>query len=171
MKRIVAVLLLLVLTVGLLASCGKEENAPDGMKNVAAENDKFYFYVPTTWVEKEHGATSPNADGSNVLLTTQLLSKGHTPDTFWQEECVPTLSATFDELEIIEDRCGTTVLGGVDAGKYVYRVSLAGNNYWYMDVFAVYGNFVYRLTYTATAENFETHLADVELMCSEFVFR
>ena len=171
MKRIVAILLLLVLTVGALSACSKDQTAPDGMKNVATENDKFYFYVPTTWVEKEHGATSPNADGSNVLVTTQLLGKAHTPDSFWQEECVPTFSAIFDEFELIEDSCGTTFLGGVDAGKYVYRVTLAGASYWYMDVLAVYGNFVYRLTYTATAENFETHLADVELMCSEFVFR
>ncbi len=171
MKRVIAALLLLVLTAGLLVACSKDESAPEGMKNVAAEEDKFYFYVPTTWVEQRGGATAPNADGSNVVVTTYLPEKGYTPETFWEEKCVPEFETTFKEFETVEDKCGETTLGGMDAGKYVYTASLGAQTYWFMEVITVYGGLVYRLTYTSTAENFDAHLEDVEMMCTNFAFR
>ena len=171
MKRSIAILLLLALMAGLLVACAKDENAPDGMKNVADAEDKFYLYVPTTWVEQKNGATAPNADGSNVIATTHLPEKGYTPASFWEEKCLPVFETTFKEFEVIEDKCGETTLGGIDAAKYVYTASLGAQSYWFMDVITVYDGLVYRLTYTSSAENFDLHMEDVEMMCMSFVFR
>ena len=54
MKRLIALLLLLVLAVSAVA-CGNEDGVPDGMKNAATENAKYYLYVPESWFEQNEG--------------------------------------------------------------------------------------------------------------------
>ncbi len=170
MKRIVACLLLLVLAVTLFA-CADDSTAPDGMKNIADEEDKFYFYVPESWVVQKGAASAPNADGSNVRVTTYLPEKVYTPESYWEEICLPQMELGFAELEVIEDKCEETTLGGVDAAKYVYTASLGATTYWYMEVISVYDNLVYRLTYTSVSEYFDLHIEDVEMMCENFEYR
>ncbi len=170
MKRIVAVLLLLLLIVS-LAACSKDNGTPEDMKNVAMENDKFYLYVPETWVEYRGGATAPNADGSSVLATTYLMEEGHTPESLFEEELLPSIKAAFTDLELIEDLCEETMLGGIDAMQYVYTASMGNQTYWFMDVISIHKGFAYRVTYTSTPEHYADHLDDIEQICREFGYR
>lgn len=171
MKRILAFLLLAVLCAGLVA-CADDE-VPNGMKNVGLESSKFYLFVPDTWVSQSErgipGATSPGGEDANVLVTQYLMDQLYTPETYWENKCVPERSATFSSFEVTDS--ADTTLGGVDAKKYVYTAVLGGNTYRFLEVFAVVDNIIYTLTYTATPEHFDTYLTDVDTICANFRFR
>ena len=171
MKKIVALLLLLTLAVSLVA-CGGEDGAPDGMKNVAEETAKFFLFVPEGWIEQREGAMSPAGDGANVTAVAYLMESYYTPESYWAEKCLPSYRATFSEITVDEALNGVdTVLGGVNAKKYVYNATLGEGSYRILQVIAVWDNMVYTLTYTATPECFDTHMADVDSICTNFTLK
>lgn len=170
MKRIVALLLLSVLAVSLVA-CSKDET-PDGMKNVAEETAKFYLYVPEAWIEQREGAMSPAGDGANVTAVSYLMETYYTPESYWTEKCLPAYQSTFSEIVVDEALSGADMtLGGVNAKKYVYNATVGGVSYRILQAIAVLDNMVYTLTYTARAEHFDTHMADVDSICANFTFK
>lgn len=171
MKKLIALLLVLLLAVS-FAACNKED-APEGMKNAAADNAKFFLYVPDTWIAQNEisAATSPNADGSNVNVTVYLMDEVYTAKTYWEKKAAPELESTFKEFTLLADQCADTTLGGIDGERYVYTASLGGSTYQFMQHIVVKGNMVYTLTYTAKTEHFATHLEDVEEMRVNFAFK
>ena len=171
MKKIVAILLVLLLAVG-LAACNKED-APDGMKNAAADNAKFFLYVPDSWIAQNEisAATSPSADGSNVNVTVYLMDEAYTVQTYWENKAAPELANTFKDFTLLTEQCAETTLGGIGAQRYVYTASLGGSVYQFMQYIVINGNMVYTLTYTAKTEHFATHLEDVEEMRVNFAFK
>ncbi len=172
MKRIVSAVLLLVLCVGVLAACNKS-NTPDGMKNAAADDAKFYLYVPEGWIEqtKLSSANSPSNDGANVLATSYLMEQAYTAESYWTEKARPEIESAFKEFTLLEEQCGDAVLGGIDGKRYVYTASLGGTVYQFMQFYVVQGEMVYTLTYTAKESVFATHLEDVESIRANFVLR
>ena len=172
MKRIVCVLLLVAVCLGAFCACGAD-NAPDGMKNAAADNAKFFLYVPEGWIEQSNlsAANSPNNDGANVTATAYLMEKGYTAETYWQEKARPEIESAFLAFTLLDELCVETTLGGIDGRCYVYKVTLGGSVYQFMQVYAVSGNMVYTLTYTAKEADFNTHLEDVESIRANFVLR
>ena len=179
MKKIIAVLLLLILTVGLVAC--SEDGVPQGMKDVATANAKFHLYVPESWVSQSEGgicgATSPGGERSNVIVTNYLadqscLDAAGYPSAaiYWANKCLPEYQATFADLVIVTDGEDTT-LGGRNAKKYVYTATLGGNSYKFMQVITADSSYVYTLTYTSLPEHYDTYVADVENICAEFLFK
>lgn len=172
MKRLLAILLLLVLTAGLV-SCNKED-APDGMVNAAAENATFYLYVPEAWVPRNElsAAYAPNNDGSNVNVTAYMMDELYTAQTYWENKASVELASVFTEFALVEAECGDTTLAGMEAKRYVYDASLGGTKYRFMQIITVAGNTtVYTLTYTAKTEQFSTHLEDVEDIRANFALK
>ena len=173
-KSVLALLLLLLLCVG-FAACGKN-GVPDGMKNVAVDSAKFYLYVPEGWVSQSgngiSGATTPGREGANVQVVTYLADRDYeTPEKYWQEECVPVYGANFSEFTVDEALCGDATLGGVNARNYVYTAVLGGETYRFRQVIALYHNMVYILTFTASPAVYDIYTADVDAICTNFVFR
>ena len=172
MKRILALLLLLVMSVGLVAC--SDDGVPQGMKDVATENARFHLFVPEAWVSQTEGgicgATSPGGERSNVIVTAYLADKAYTPATYWSDKCLPEYQATFAEIEILTDGEDTT-LGGRNAKRYVYTAKLGGNSYKFMQVITADTYYVYTLTYTSIPEHYDTYKPDVDSICTEFLFK
>ncbi len=171
MKKIIAIVLLLLLAVSIV-SC-KKTDAPDGMKDAAAENAKFYLYVPEGWYEQTeiNAASSPLRDGANVNATTYLADAVFTAESYWNERALPEIGLAFKDVAVIDAECGDTDLGGVAAKRYVYDATLGGATYRFMQIIAVRGNMVYTLTYTAKPDTYATHLEDVESIRANFTFK
>ncbi len=179
MKRILAVLLLLVMALSLVAC--SEDGVPQGMMDVATENARFHLFVPETWVSQSEGgicgATSPDGKHSNVtvvnyLADTSCLDLAGYPSAaiYWANKCLPEYQATFTDLVILTDGEDTT-LGGRNAKRYVYTATLGGNSYKFMQIITADSSYVYTLTYTALPEHYETYVADVESIRAEFLFK
>lgn len=171
MKKIIAIMLLLLLAVSIV-SC-KKTDAPDGMKDAASENAKFYLYVPDTWYEQTeiNAAASPMRDGANVNATTYLADTVYTAEGYWTEKALPEIGLAFDNVTLVDAECGDTDLGDIAAKRYVYDATLGGTTYRFMQIIAVRNNMVYVLTYTAKPDTYATHLEDVESIRANFTFK
>ena len=174
MKKLLAILLLLVL-VASLAACGEDDGVPEGMKNVAVENAKFYLYVPELWLAQSQGgvsgALSPKGN-ANVIATAYLPDTYQTPKSYWEEKCLKEYTAVLAEFTVIEAECKETTLGGVNAHKYVFTHKIGEQVYKQMQVIAVDGAMVYTVQYTAPeGEAYNEWLADAEIICANFTLR
>ena len=173
MKRLIAVLLLLVLAASMVA-CGGEDGVPDGMKNAATETAKYYLYVPESWFEQTEGgvcgALSPLGE-ANVIVTTYLADTYYTPKTFWEEKCQKDYAAVLDELTVVESACKDTTMGGMNAYQVVFTHKMGNDTYKQMQVIAVDSNMVYTLQYTAKLADYDTNIEDVESIRANFVLR
>ena len=177
MKRLIAILLLLLLAVSLVA-CG-DDDVTDGMKNVAPENAKFYFYVPETWLEQEGnicGALSPRGDATdtfraNVIVTTYIADTYYSPKSYWEEKCKKDYEAVLSELVVVEGDCKDTTMGGMNAYQMVFTHKIGADTYKQLQVIAVDNNMVYTLQYTAKLADYDTNLEDVESIRAKFTLR
>ena len=173
MKKLVAILLLLVLVTSFVA-CAENDGTPEGMYDVATENATFFLYVPENWLTQSQGgvcgAMSPLGD-ANVIATTYLADTYYTPVTFWDTKCKTEYATIFTEFTVVDAECAATTLGGMNAHKYVFTAKLGGVAYKYMQVIAVDSNMVYTLQYTAPIDSYATNLEDVEAIRANFTLR
>lgn len=173
MKRLIAILLLSVLALSLVA-CGGEDGVPDGMKNAATENAKFYLYVPESWFEQSEGgvcgALSPLGN-ANVIAATYLADTYYTPKSFWEEKCKKDFEAVLSELAVIEADCKETTMGGMNAYQVVFTHKMGNDTYKQLQVIAVDKNMVYTVQYTARIADYDSNLEDVEMIRANFQLR
>ena len=173
MKRLIAILLLSVLALSLVA-CGGEDGVPEGMKNAATENAKYYLYVPESWFEQNEGgicgALSPLGN-ANVVVTTYLADTYYTPKSCWEEKCKKDFEAVLSELAVIEADCKETTMGGMNAYQIVFTHKMGNDTYKQMQVIAVDKNMVYTLQYTAKSADYDSNLEDVEMIRANFQLR
>ena len=173
MKRLIAILLLSVLALSLVA-CGGEDGVPEGMKNAATENAKFYLYVPESWFEQTEGgvcgALSPLGN-ANVIATTYLADAYYTPKSFWEEKCKKDFEAVLSELAVIEADCKETTMGGMNAYQVVFTHKMGNDTYKQLQVIAVDKNMVYTVQYTAKLADYDSNLEDVEMIRANFQLR
>lgn len=173
MKRLIALLLLLVLAVSAVA-CGNEDGTPDGMKNAATENAQFYLYVPESWFEQNEGgvcgALSPLGN-ANVIVTTYLADTYYSPKGFWEDKCKKDFEAVLSDLAFVEEGCKETTMGGMNAYQVVFTHKMGNDTYKQLQVIAVNQNMVYTLQYTAKLADYDTNLEDVESIRANFQLR
>lgn len=177
MKKILvkslAALLLLTLTLCALAGC-KDSAVPDGMQEVTAGNygELYHLYVPETWISQASTGVSgarANTDDSNVAVTLSFPGEELTFEAYWNA-CCAQYEKVYTDLQVDAEKCVDTTLGGKNARQYVFSGTLDGVQYKYLQIFAAKDNTIYTLTYTATAERFDTHLETVESIRAAFVF-
>lgn len=174
MKKLIAVLLLLTLCLG-LAACKRDDPTPDGMQNASDETVKFNLYVPLTWSVTTSGgvvgACFSSSDRSNVIVTSYYPESTMTLTEYWEQKCLTPYRSTLAGFTLLEEHCGETTLGGRGAAKYVFVYSLGETAYQVMQVITSYQNIVYTFTYTATTEQYQQHLSEVESMLAVLTFR
>lgn len=175
MKKLIAVFLLLTLTF-CAVSCKKDDSVPSGMKDAAIADAEYHLYVPELWVPNNgngvSGAYANSSDRANVTVTSYLPDTAMSPETYFNEVCLPQYgNGTLAGFQVLDELCGDTTLGGLNAKKYVYIYSLGGVDYESMQVIASTGKMVYNLTYTAKAANYADHTEDVEEIVKAFTFR
>ncbi|MBO7342298.1 MAG: hypothetical protein J6U87_06410, partial [Clostridia bacterium] len=150
------------------------DDVPDGMKNAATENDKFFLYVPESWFEQTDaricGALSPLGE-ANVIADTYLSDTYYTPRSFWEQKCQKDCAAVLSDLTVVEAECKDTTMGSMNAYQVVFTHKVGDDTYKQLQVIAVDRNMVYTLQYTAKLADFDTNLEDVELIRANFQLR
>lgn len=175
MKKLMAILLLLALTL-CAVSCKKDNAPPSGMVEAATADAEYHLYVPELWVVNNQsgisGAYTSSADRANVTVTSYLPDVSMSAEDYFNDICLPQYeNGTLTGFQLLNDLCGDTTMGGLNAKKYVYVFSLGGTDYETMQVIASTGKMIYTLTYTAKAANYADHTEDVEEIVKAFAFR
>lgn len=181
MKKIIAMLLTAACIFSTLAftACTKETMGGHPVGKLELKNDavNYKFYYPDTWQTQMNNGmvclyVSAN-DPSNVSVTQFGLGEqfstldeyiSQLPGNFMQQ-----WNAVFGNTDF-----GTPSdikLGGADAKQYIYEVTIDGIDYKYMQVFALYNQSVYTLTYAARTQLFDTHLQNVNEIIESFEFK
>lgn len=166
--------LILVLTLLMLVSCGKQaEEIPDNMQLASREDVAYCLYVPKTWnVNTDSGVSSAyysSQDSANVSVMSYMPEgESMSIDDYWKltEE---SYQASFDAYT--PESTETTLLGGRKAGKYTFTLTVGGQEVRMMQIIAAYNQMFYIFTYTASPENFEQHLEEVQTIADNFTFR
>ena len=182
MKKFIC--LALVALICLVAvGCGSDVEIPDGMKLASGDDEIYYFFVPSSW-EVKRGYDMPYAyysatEPSNVNVTiyypdeTSVSTDGaedpRAPYIYAYWEKFSKEAAELKEYTLVETK--TSKLGGVFAKEYIYTEKTGGTVYRHRAAVTYYGELIVSLTYTATEENFDTHLGDVNSIFAEFKFK
>ncbi|MEA4831790.1 MAG: hypothetical protein VB118_04125 [Oscillospiraceae bacterium] len=178
---LVAALLIAALSVFSLVSCteavNKETDTPEGY--VLAENPAvdYNFYYPKGWIlDKNEGMTGVYAgisDPSSVSVAT------FTPDKDFESKGLKSYveglfpdeyEKNFGNVELVGDMTEGKI-GEYSAYSVVFKGDISGNRYQFKQTFCVHGGYLYIITYTALADNYELHLSEADAMVSYIKFK
>ena len=175
MKKTVlsALLAAAVICISMLVSCGGNDSAPMGFKEISDESLTYHFYVPDEWTtDISTGVTSAyfsGVDPSSVSMTAFELDRSITSvDDYWSqyENDFKSIFADFEYVD--KSEC---TLDGSPAKQYIYTATLTGEQYKFMQVVTIKNNQVYIFTYTALAEMYDSHIEDVLAILDYFDFK
>ena len=181
-KAMACVALMLVVMLASV-SCGKDLEAPEGMKLASDDNVPYCLYVPQAWVTDDKDNTSSAyysaVDPSNVTVTSYADSMS--VESYW-ELCLADYAASLADFKVDESKTGTRSMGGKEAKQYVYTFTFNGVKYKVAQTITTRDGIVYNFTYTSTdsytdAEGknvegkFDSHYAEAEKILSAFKFR
>ena len=174
MKKTLIPAMLIALTTFIVSCGGDSADAPMGYKEISDEALNYHFYVPDEWItDISTGMTSAYFDGrdpSNVSITAFELDDTsiNSVDAYWELNEAD-LRLILPDMEYVDTADCT--LGGSPAKQYIYTASMSGTEYKFMQVVTIRSNEVYILTYTATAEKYDSHIEDVISMVDYFKFK
>jgi hypothetical protein len=169
-KKIIVILMAILMLVSLTA-CADKSGAPDGMKNAAREEDPFYLYVPESWMTNKGdvvGAYYSSYDKSNITVIPyggDLTSS----EEYWNDfktRC----AAEFAEFEVVGEN-EAKVISQRNALQYTYTLKIDGVSYKCQQTVLTYGNLLYVITYTASADKYDAHIDDINSILSVFSFK
>lgn len=168
-KLLLRILLFVVIAsfAAALYSCGNDDNsAPAGMVTASDEKADFYLYVPDDWTvdmtTRAAGAYFSESDPSSVSVMAWELEHTDTTVEEWWDINLEEVKLVFSNVEIVAEE--NTTVDDLYAKKYEYTASLGEFNYKIMQVALVKNAEVYVFTYTSIADNYDTHLDDVNQM-------
>ena len=170
MKKIISLVLVICMALAFTA-CGNKDSAPEGMKNVAPDSEKYYFYVPESWRTNSGdivGAYYSMSDRSNVSAMAYG-GEFETSEDYWNDFKTRS-ERVFESFSVVSEN-EAKVLDERNAIRYVYKITLDGKDYQCMQTVVSFSNILYVITYTAPESNYESHLEDVEKMLSNFKFK
>ena len=173
--RILSAALAVFFAAALFAGCAKKTGteAPDGMK-LASDPDVagYSLFVPEDWdvdmQTKSTRAYCPGSDKSFIMVMTgDLVHADSTVDDWW-EEGLSELEALYADFTLVSR--GKTVLGGVEADKFVYTGTFDGTAFKYTQTAAIKSGAIYIVTYGAEADKWEAHSGEADSMLAAFRF-
>ncbi|MCQ2433484.1 MAG: DUF1795 domain-containing protein [Clostridia bacterium] len=179
-----SLLLALILVLScLLASCGTTEDGvpvPNGMQAIASETGDYYLMVPSNWItDTVRGMTSAfvedQAHSSVTVCANELTREIPTIEEYWNSFSEQ-FKASFADFAMLDELpTDVTVAkendGTIDAKKYRYTATVGEVKYQWMQVLFIRNATLYILTYTSTAESYESNLDDVNKIIANFTFR
>ena len=173
MKRILVTMIALLLTALALTSCSAPDpDVPEGMQVASLDGVEYALYVPETWTVNKNsgvsGAFVSAYDKSNVSLISYVPTTAMTTEQYWAM-CEESYKAEFADYTFIES--GTATMAGAPAPYYVYTATIGGQSYKFLQAIAGNNGMFYNLTYTALADQYDTHIEDVMKMIEVFTFR
>lgn len=178
MKKFNAVLILLALMLSLIACSNSGVEVPEGMQLVSSDDVAYHLFVPGGWIPSESngicGAYYSSSDKSSITMSS-FYPEGDmfSINDYWQT-CEASYTETYKNFVLEEkpkDNASNAMLGEKAAFKYVFTADIDGKSYKFIQIVTVHDNMFYTLTYTSSAENYASHLEDVEKTISEFKFK
>lgn len=173
MKRLISAIILAVMMIGILASCGAKSDVPDGYQLVACEGDEFRLFVPTQgWMPNTTGGVTSAffsmTENSSVGVYVARDAGEMTVEEYW-EVCHANYKSELDEYSYV-GKAEKLVLGGEPAQKYRYSAKITVENventvietYKFMQVMAKHEGKMYIFIYSAPERYYDSHLVDVE---------
>lgn len=156
---------------------------PSGMQAIAGEAGDYDLIVPSEWlVETTVGMTSAyveDAARSSVTVTANELTADITSIEAYWEMFAEEFAATFADFAMVDAEPSDVVVGSAyedttrhtDGLKYRYTATVGGIKYQWMQVLCLRGATMYIITYTSTAESYESNLEDVGEILANLYFR
>ena len=149
-----------------------DKKTPEGMKIASGDKQEYRLYVPKSWIcYSESGKSEayyPESERSNVTVTS-FSPTGSMTAAEYIAECEKSYAESIKGYSFVE-RSDATVAGKV-AIALTFTSSYDGITFKIKQVTFVFDGMVYSITYTSTAERFDSHLSDVDRIISEFSFR
>ena len=147
--------------------------APEGMKLISTDARPYRFYVPSSWIVNNRtentAAYASESDSSNVSVQMYMTSdENQTVEQYWTslEESYQKLFASYELISATDIK-----MSGLDARRYDIKVTTGGAEYRMTQAIVKKGVVFYCVTYTATPEIYDKHLADVQKMIDNFYIR
>ena len=134
------------------------------------ENEDNYMTVDEYWEKYEADLITTFPDLVYVSPSDFSTDEEEiTEETTAEEET--TEEATYSESGDKKSNPISMVLGTTTkANKYYYKATVTGSQMMYMQVIAIRAGVAYLFTYTATPDNFSTHLEDVNSILENLSF-
>ncbi len=152
-----------------------DKDTPEGMKRISPDGAQYRFYAPLSWVsnmsDKMTDAYYPEGGRPNISVTAFSPDTVMTPSEYF-EQCQEIYKKDvpgYEANETIEAQ--NRQVAGRAAISYIYTAGYGGAEYKIMQTILEYNDLIYSVTYTAYADRFDAHMADVELMLANFYFR
>lgn len=180
MKRIITAHILLITLISILAltSCGKDDGAPKGMQLVRGGEDVgYYFYGPEEWIVSNLGDISctyaSKVDLSSMSFVESEMPSGTVKEYFEKEkELFPyEISVSVDGEEASFGDAPKL------ATKYVYSYTYKDISYTCMQIFVTHSDRFFIFTYTASNAKYteeqtyyEKYLEKVTAVIDSFKF-
>ena len=157
----------------IMSFVGCSADAPEGMKAASSENEAFYLYVPTTWTVNSSGGTASAyivTDNSNVSMTCMLMDEGLTTTEAYAAYAKAALASVLKDYEDIGETTETK-LGGKPAVSFEYKAKSGETVFKWRQTVTIKSDTFYILTYTSTAEKFDSHLEELDKITENVRFK
>ena len=147
---------------------------PEGMKLISTDEVPYRFYVPEAWKinnRTEFAAAYVSDEDSSNVSAHMYMMDNDSPTTI--EEYFAACEKSYKEIYASYTLISTTdiKMDGVSAKQYVYTLKSGGVEYKQLQAIVKKGEVYYTVTYTATADKFESHLTEVQKMIESFDIR
>ncbi len=144
---------------------GSKETESAGTANDTTASPADTTVAPETTVNPETTAApdTTSAPDTNISERMQYIN------AYW-EMCRETYAKELNGFAVVEEGKKTT-LDTFEAKQYVYTAKYEGVEYKMQMTVTYSGGLMFIVTYTAKAENYDSHLAEVEKILSEFDFK
>lgn len=175
MKKIVALCLCLVVFCFSFASCGGSNNIDVPMGFQLASDPEivdYLLFVPEKWtVDMRTGTTTAyysTYDPTNISASLMPLEDTEGGIDGYFASYTDQFTDVFGEPENIET--ANLLLDGKEAKQYVYSTNFGDVEYKFWQVICIHKQRVYTITFSSTAENYESHVTDMEGALEHFAF-
>ena len=151
-----------------------DKYTPEGMKKASDDDVQYACYVPKSWVtdlsDKLTYAYYPESGKPNITVTCFSPSVDNMSAEEYYKQCEMEYIKNLEKYELLGEPISRTVADR-NALSYQYKTVYGGSEYKIMQTVLIYNSLAYSITYTAKADAYEAHLADVELILNNFRFR
>jgi len=151
----------------------KKVDIPEGMKLASTKERPYTLFMPDDGWSIERGAnitTVSTSDKSNLTVQyTMPDGTDHDIQKYW-DKCIEDYKNVMTVGEEISK--ATKKIGGVDGGIVGEFSGVSGGvEYRFKQAIVLKGDVFYVITYTATAENYDKHISDVNKMIDNFIVK
>lgn len=180
MKKISVFLIVLLIGVLAIVSCGKKDDAPEGLQTAdVRESGGYIFFAPENWAvvntESISAAKVSAINNTSITFTEAAMPQGTLPEYFDESMKALPLGITEYKLLLRDEKCN---FGNADGEclKYVYSYKYDGYDFACMQILVNNGTKFYIFTYTSygsvssESSDYRKYLDAVQLSIDSFLF-